>query len=97
MHPLSLHPLVAGATAGANSGHSNHTVNIILGIFLIAFGAFEVAKPQVAFRWSNRPNRWQFKNPDAATEPSRAGIAAERLGGIVGIVIGVVLIGVGLT
>ena len=62
----------------------------LIAFFILFFGIClcNVVAPQATWR---RTRAWQYKNPSAA-EPSAAAFKVQRIGGVVGIVIGLVLL-----
>ena len=79
MTPLEL-------ASASHSGGSN-VIFIIAAVFVGAMSLLHAIKPETA--WKMR--RWQFRN-QAANEPSPAGYAAIRVGGIAGVAIAVVFV-----
>ena len=74
-------------TSGGGISHGSLVAwAIVLGGFIILVGLAMVAKPDLG--WKMR--RWQYRNPEA-WEPSDAGLAMARLGGVITIISGIVL------
>jgi hypothetical protein len=65
---------------------------IFFGLALLVIGALNAVKPDFTYRM----NRWQYKNKDAF-EPSSAALVVTRVGGVIALVAGVVVIIVAAT
>ena len=78
--PLAL----TGCRVTINGGSSPGTQGFF-GLVLLAFGIFYYSDPESAFRFSEG---WRYRD----LEPSDEGLDLYRLGGLVGIIIGILLL-----
>ena len=58
---------------------------LLFALLAIAVGAFSAAGPHTAWYWSYG---WRYKN----AEPSDLALSAERIGGVIAVVVGVLLL-----
>ena len=68
-----------------------HFLNYFGALVLISFGLFGALCPETAWEWEHVLKRWQYQS----IEPTDAAIMATRIGGILGIVVGVIFFFVG--
>jgi uncharacterized membrane protein YidH (DUF202 family) len=78
--------------AATDSSHHSSVGLLVVGIAFILIGGLQAVNPSISWRAS----RWQYKNKQAL-EPSAAGLLAVRIGGLIALVVGIVLIVVGAT
>ena len=60
-------------------------MNVLIGLVVFVLGIFTAANPEDAWYWSNG---WRFKN----AEPSDLALTLTRIGGILSIIYGILLI-----
>lgn len=64
------------------------TIKYVFAAFFMLIALLHIVVPQLLWR---KMAAWQFKNPDA-NEPSKAGYTAQRIWGVIVLVIGLIII-----
>ncbi len=73
------------ASKAARPRDPANPAKVVFALLAIAIGAFSAACPRAAWYWSYG---WRYKN----AEPSDLALSAERIGGVIAVVVGVLLL-----